>query len=311
MDLELAKQQIKEAVAKGDWLTVSRIIGAPLDPRKPNPDIVSAICEIQEPADPTEYLFYFDVDEDVKEVYTLTNTGTITCQTITPGTPSAVPFANFMSKCYSVHIVDLMNAKFDIIGKKKVAVGRSLDAKEIKKVLDLALTGTPGANQLAPDSGDTFFTYAKLLEMRKLIGDYSDDFVLIVGADVDQEILLWDYNENKYHSLKEALADLRIEIIKVSGTLKLDGGAEEAIFAANKALLVGRSSVVGRPISFGRKLIASVSMLGGEVDEAKQRIVIVQPALCRDGEAPKVSTWGMEQFNAVVINSKALASYEK
>ena len=48
---------------KYDHLELARIIGEPRDPRKPYPDLVTAICQIGY-ADPDEYVYYFDVNQD-------------------------------------------------------------------------------------------------------------------------------------------------------------------------------------------------------------------------------------------------------
>lgn len=310
-NLEVAKEQLKEATEKGNYPEIARIIGAPIDPRKPYPKVVEAICDTEPPASPEEYLFYFDVDEDVKEVYTLSNTATVTVQKITPTAPNAVVFAGVQSKAYRVHISDLLSAKFDVIGKKKNAVVRSLDAKEIKKVLDVGLAGVPGANQFSLASGVTRFTYDKLVDMIEAVADYGEDYVLVMGSNIWRDIITWDYDENKYHSIKAMTDDLDVEMIKVTGTLKEDGGSETAILDANKALLVARNTVVGKPFSFGRKLIASAKVLGEETDEPKQRKIAVLPAVIANGEEPSVTVWGFEEIACVLKNSKAIASFER
>ena len=111
-NLEVAREEMQNAGQANNWREVARLIGAPVDPRKPYAPIIEAICDVEAPASPRDNMFYFDVDEDVKEVYTLTNTGVVTVQKITPNTQTAVAFACVQSKAYRVHIVDILSAKF-------------------------------------------------------------------------------------------------------------------------------------------------------------------------------------------------------
>jgi len=308
-ELELAKKQLREAIVTQNWIEIARIFGAPIDPRKPLAEVIGLVADIEAPASPEEYLFYFDVDEDVKYVYALAHDGTVTKVDVTVGTPSTVTFVGIQSPVYMIQIVDLNNAKFDVIGKKKKAVTRALDCEELYYVLQLLWAGTAEANQFDLDSGKTYFDFPKLLEMINSISDYGDNYVLITGSTVDNDIILTDYNENKNQSVLTMIDRLKVKVQKVTGTFTLDGEST-AIMASDEAILVAVNSLAGKPVSFGRKNLNQGTVID-ETQDAKERISTVVPAIPKNGEKPSVGVWGYGEFMAVLVNSKAVARFKR
>ena len=305
--------KLEKAAREGNFTEVAKIVGEPLDPLKPYPEVVKLICDVDTTAVGID-LYSFDVDEDVKEVYVLANNAaTITSVQVTPSSPNSVSFNDIASREYRFHLYDLYRAKYDIVGKKKKAITRSMDAKEIKLVLDVALAAVPGANAHTGEA-DAKFKYPDLIELIEDIMDYGDKFVLVAGASVWKDMILWDYDENKYRSLKEALEDLGIDRVRISGTVKTDGGGAEALLNADKVLLVALNSVTGKPIKFSRReLPGDFEGIKEEKDAAKQRVVIISPAIMNIGadRLPSVGAVGLESIAIVATNSKCLSSFEK
>lgn len=312
-DLQIARKELKDATSRMDFPEIARIIGEPLDPRKPVADVISAVADIEPAASPDEYLYYFDVDEDTKYVWTLSSGGTVTKIDVTLSTPSAVTFVGIQSPVYKIHIVDLNNAKFDVIGKKKKAITHAMDNYEVNAVLSLLWEGTPAANQFSLDSGQTYLTFPKLLEMLNAISPYGDKYVLITGSTVDDDIILTDYNENKNHSVLAMMDRLNITRIKVTGTFTssaTSGASATQIMTATRAILVATSSLAGKPVSFGRKkLVPGVAI--NTTQDTRLRLNTVVPVIPRNSEAPSVGIWGYGEYQAVLKNSLAVARFTR
>jgi len=173
------------------------------------------------------------------------------------------------------------------------------------------------ANQFDLSSGKTGFTYANLVDMIDVVQDYGDKFVLIAGTTIAKDIVLWDWTENKYHSLKEALADLNVEIIRVNQTVTIDGGSTPVI-ASTKAYLVATDTEVGKPVLFVRKKLDSISMLGGVISEAgdqPERLIItsMNPVTVLSGSKRylAVGVTGYEELVVAIINPYALACFTR
>lgn len=318
-----AKEELKKAVTDGKlFAEVARIIGEPLDPLRPYPKVVEMLCEVSEPADKGEDVYKFDVDEDVKEVFYINANGQVTSTQVTPATPSQINFCDVLTTEFYVAFTDLLKAKYDVLGRKKVTIGRALNADEIKKTLlvhDSAIINDAD-HRIVLGSGETKFKYSHLIAMREAIKDYGDGFVLVVGSQIDEDIILWDYDENKYHSLKEALADLRIEIVRVVGKVSIgdqttspynQSSSEKSLLNANKAILVALNTEAGKPAVFCRRMIDSLELLGGEIDAQMQRATILSPAIMPVGtkRIPAVGVVGFESVALAVRNNKAIAGF--
>ena len=309
-ELEIARKELKQAVASMNFYEMARIIGTPLDPRKPVADVINLIADKEPDASPDEYLFYFDVNEDVKYVYALAHDGTVTKVDVTVNSPNAITFTKTQSPVYNIQIVDLNSAKFDVIAKKRKAVTNALDNKEVYDVLNIALAAaTSSGNTFTLDSGKSYLDFPKILEMYNAIAPYGDNYVLIVGSTVDSDIVLTDYRENKNQSVLSMLDKLNIKRVKITGTVKVDGSDKE-VLDPNKAILVATSTLAGKPLSFGRKKLVPGTAINSNIDP-KLRLNVVVPAIPKNGESPSVGVWGYGEIQCVAKNSKAVASFER
>jgi len=306
--IEKAKSQMKAAVESSNmFLELAKIWGEPLDPLRPYPRVVELLCSV-DTTEAGENTYSFDTDEDAKEVYHIDTNDNVTSTQVTPNAVASVPFVDVLTKEYYVSFTDLLTAKYDVIARKKKTVNRALNADEIKKVMLITDAAVASGNRVVLASGTTKFTYSNLIQMREYVKDYGDNFVLVVGSQIDHDIILWDYDENKYHSLKQALADLNIQIVRVVGNVSIDGSSK-AILNTNKALLVALNTEAGKPLAFSRKLLDRVELVGGEV--IQQRAIIVSPAIMPVGSnrKPAVGVCGFESIAAVAINTKAFAGF--
>jgi len=189
-----------------DALEVSRIIGEPRDPRKPYTMLQEKVCDTTTAA-PEDYTYVFDVLQDTDKVYIITATGELTQVAVTPDTPVLITFIDVASPEYYVTITDLCKKKEDVLARKTVTINRAMNAYENYLIVNAIDGAVQTANQHTLSSGKTGFSYDVLIDMIDGLIDYGDKFVLVAGATVAKDIVLWDWTENKYHSLKAALGD--------------------------------------------------------------------------------------------------------
>ena len=306
----------KDTGIKYSGIELAKILGEPRDPRKPYTLLQMTVCETQT-AEPEDYVYSFDVLQDTDKIYTITSTGELTQESVTPDSPALLTFIDIASPEYYVRITDLAKKKEDVLARKTTTINRAMNAYENR----LIVSGIDGAVQTAKqfdlNSGATTFQYSNLVDMLDSVIDFGDRFVLIAGTQIAKDIVLWDWNDNKYQSLKAALADLNVEIIRINQTVTIDG-ASTPVIATNKAYLVATDTEVGKPILFVRKKLDSIAMLGGVMSEAgdqPERLIISSsnPVTVLSGSKRflAVGVTGYEELIVSVINPYALACFTR
>lgn len=309
-ELEQAKLELSQAAAAQNWLEVSRLIGTVEDPRKPIDEIIVRLCNVLPNADPETMLFHFEADEDAKVVYYLSRNGTITALDLELLEPTAVAFRALVSPVKELQMIDLNNAKYDVIGKKKLAIARAMNNAELKNVLDLywaAKTASGEAGAFTPDSGEEFLTLPKVVEMLEAIEAYGDKPVLVCGSEVYNDLFLTDYKEDKNQSVRAQFKELGIEPVKVTGSVTVDGSTS-VILNAKRAILVNTETVNGKPAEFIRKNLSAFSVLNQQ-SEPKSRIATVIPAIPTGAAVPKVKLFGYGEFQAVLTVPQAASVF--
>ena len=297
-----------------DSFEIARIIGEPVDPKKPYPEVVSLVCEV-DTADPNEYVYYFDVLAETDIVYIITSSGEITQSNVSPDTPVALTFVDTASPEYYVKLTDLASAKERTLARKVKTINRALNAWETYKVISLIDAAVPAGNKFTIGSGAATFNYERLVTMIDAITDYADGYVLLAGTTIDKDIKLWDWNDNKYTSLATALKDLNVTIVRQFGSVTVDGGSV-SILPADYAYLVGTSTQIGKPLIFVRKKLSDIDLLGGAIyenGEKPERLVFVSPnpihATSGTSRYLAVGITGFEEIAAAVVNVYALARF--
>lgn len=295
-------------------LEIARILGEPVDPKKPYPEVIELVCET-DIAEPTDYTYYFDVLVETDKVYTITATGAVTQENVTPDNPVLLTFADFASPEYYVKITDLASAKERTLARKVKTINRAMNAQEVQTLIGLIDAAVPVANVFAIGSGYHAFTFERLVTMIDAITDYADSYVLLAGTVIDKQIKLWDWNDNKYTSLAAALKDLNVTIVRQFGSVTVDGSSS-AILNANTAYLVGTSSATGKPIIWVRKRLDDIDLMGGAIKEngeKPQRLIFVSPnpihATTGTTRYLAVGITGFEEYAAAVVNPYALSKY--
>lgn len=301
---------------KYSQLEIAKILGEPKDPRKPYTNLVELICET-DTANPEDYVYVFDVLQDTDKVYVITSTGEVTQENVSPDTPATLSFADIASPEYYIKITDLAKAKEKTLARKVETINRALNAYENYKVISLIDASIQSDKSFSLASGEDHFNYEHLVNMISAIEDYADDYVLVCGSTIRKDIRLWDWKDNKYTSLAEALKELNVEIKKINQTVTIDD-ASTSVLAATKAYLVGRNSEVGRPVLFVRKKLDTISMLGGVISEdgdAPERLIFASPnPVTVVGSSKRylaVGVTGYEEIAGAVVNPYALSYFSR
>ena len=301
---------------KYDALEIARIIGQPVDPRRPYPTLIERVCET-DTANPDEYVYYFDVIMDTDTIHTITSTGAVTTVNVSPDTPTELTFADLASPEYYVKLIDLAKSKERVLARKKATINRALNAEEnyqVIQLIDTAATARSNLNDLR--SGETSFNYHHLIDMMDDVIDYSENYTLVCGTQIDKDIKLWDFVDNKYHSLKEAFSDLDIDVVRINQTVTRDGSST-SVLDSSVAYLCGKvTEEPGKPLLWVRKKMDDIERLGGVIQSAgdkPERLVFVSPNPMNISGTRylAVGMTGFEEYTAATTNSYAFSKFTR
>jgi hypothetical protein len=150
--------------------------------------------------------------------------------------------------------------------------------------------------------------------MMDQIIDYSEEYKLVAGTQIDKDIKLWDWKDNKYHSMVEAFNDLGIEVVRVNQSVTRDGSATN-VLASTRCYLTGTvTEKPGKPLLFVRKKLSEIEMLGNTITEkgdGVERLVFVgaNPTTISSTRYLAVSVVGYEQYAAATQNPYAISRF--
>ncbi len=299
---------------KYDHLEIARIIGEPKDPGRPYSELITKICET-DTADPNEYVYYFDVLAETNYIYTTIASG-ITQLNVSPDSPALLSFTDLSSPEYYVKITDLANAKERTLARKKATINRAMNFEEnyqIVALLDAAAIARGNLNDLR--SGESTLNYRTIIDMIDQIIDYSENYVFVVGTNIDKDLKLMDWVDNKYASSIEAFKALGIETVRLNQTVTRDGSGT-AVLNANIAYLAGTTTEMGKPLLFVRKRLNEIEKLGGIISDTgdkAERLVFVSPNPVQVSSTRylAVGMTGYEQYTAATINSYAISKFTR
>ena len=254
------------------------------------------------------------------KVYVITASGEITQENVSADTPGTLTFVDLASPEYYLKLTDLAKSKERTLARKVTTINRAMNEYENYKVISLIAAACLSANKFSLGSGETAFRYSHLIDMLDAVKDYGDSYVLVVSGTIDKDIILWDWTENKYHSLKDALGDLNIEIVRVAASQKVTvDGAVTQVLGSTKAYLIARDSEMGKPVLWVRKRLNEIELLGGvikeEDGERPERLIFASPNPVSVGTNNTrylaVGVTGYEEFAGAVVNPYALAEFTR
>lgn len=299
---------------KYDALEIARIIGEPVDPRRRYPNLVNAFADT-DTADPNEYVYYYDVLLETDKIFTNSASG-LTTTNVVPDDPVLLTFTDIATDEYYVKINDLINAKERTLARKKLTINRAMDAEENYQMILLMDAAAISRGNLSDlRSGERSFNFSHLIDMVDQVIDYSEDYSMAVGTQIDKDIKLWDWTDNKYHSTVEAFNDLGISLNRINEVVTRNS-VQTTVLSAYVAYLGGKTTQIGKPILFVRKRMNEIERLGGVISESgdrSERLVFVSPNPVQVSTTRylAVALTGFEQFAAVTKNAYAFAKFTR
>lgn len=307
---------IKEEVLL-EW---SKIVGQPLDPRKPHPEIVSTLCNL-ETANPNEYVYAYDALLETEVIHTITSTGEVTQVAVTPDTPTILTFADFSTPEYRILLKDLASAKEKTLARKKKTITRALDTVEAQAIIALLASATTATgNEHGLTSGQTKFRFENLIDMVEDITDYGGDLHLVGGATIFKDKSLWNYDINKNQSVLEAYKALNIKEIRIPATMTMTkDSASTDVINTNVAYLVATDTSMEKPLLFVRKKIGNIEGLEGvmidTMDTEKERMIMWSPNPVQLANGTKrywaIGIGGWEEIVGAVVNQYAVSEFTR
>jgi len=271
-------------------LEISKLIGEPINYQLPVPVELREICNL-DTVEPGEKLWrYTNVDSDLDTILVVDTTdGKLVQVKRSPLGDTEISFQGLNSKKEYV-LVDAVLSSPDtkVLGRKKEAITRGMDKRELKLVLDglEADTNTPGnanVQEYTIASGDDL--YDAIMAMKHLVEDYGDDYVLLCGSAVKEAIDMYDKDNagtfNYNVTLIAKLKELGITPMKIFGKVEsTDGGGEAVLLNTKHMILLARNSRVaeGKPIWFVRRKISPeiARLMGADVDQAQRALMVGQ-----------------------------------
>jgi hypothetical protein len=140
--------------------------------------------------------------------------------------------------------------------------------------------------------------------------------VLVAGTQIDKDIKLWNWTDNKYANLLEAFNDLGISVQRINQTVSLDS-VNTNVLASTVAYLVGtQTEQPGKPLLFVRKRMNEIEKLGGIISESgtqAERLVFISPNPVQVSSTRylAVGMTGFEEIVVAVTNPKAIAKFTR
>lgn len=303
---------------KYNQLELAKILGQPLDPRKPYPNLVEALCETDS-ADPDEHVYYYDVLKDTDKVYVITSTGEVTPVNVTPDADVEFTFVDTASPEYYVKLTDLAKSKERVLARKKATINRALNAKELHYILSLIIAGCPGGNKFSLASGEERFNITHLVDMIDVVKDYGDAYVLLVSSVVEKDIILWNWNDNKNIDIFRTFEKLNVKLQRIPNEQVTIDGTPTDLIASNRAYLIStasESSIGRKPLLFVRRRLNDLELLGGVISESgekPERLIFTSPNPMNVGGTRylAVGLTGYEEVVGALVNPYAIAQFTR
>lgn len=304
---------------------IAKLIGSPIDPNLKCPVELQEMCDIEtaEPGEPV-YLFTDDDGNGVDKIYAVdTTNGYIMNVKISLTEPTALTFTFLQSKREYVLLSDILGTNaYGVSGgktgadqlafaRRKNAIARSMDKKEVKSCFDaiLAVSG----QEVAQATGEDI--YDVISNMIEKIEDYSTDYILFMGATAWKTMNDYEKDKAATHnydvSIEKMLAKHQVKAMKVIGNIQYRdssdaSGSNLAVLNTNTMVMVGRNSslTAGKPLVFVRRKIANaVSELNNVTVDAKERGLFISNAPMSLG-SNDIEGYGVYGFESVVIALK-------
>lgn len=311
--VEAAKKQMQQiAFAANREEQIARVINETYDVEYPIADVIGAFMNTQS-ADPFEPIYYFVPSLPIKKVYILTTDCNVTHEKVTPGSRNLLEFTSLVTPDYWICLHELLKGAYNILDLYAETIQEALNRYETYSVLQLVdAAATAQGNVFTVDSDETTLTYPKLVQIKKAVRKYGRKLVMIAGANVDENVMLMNYDADKNQpvNIKDVIDEYYvIESLEVT----VDGVAKPVIDPDVAYVIAVSDSKGNRPGYFIRRKI-SADVLAGTTDTtivAKERAVIVTGMMKAMGTVEKFAKGiaGFEQVGVVITNPYTVAKF--
>jgi hypothetical protein len=289
-------------------------LGQPINPNlKVNP-VLGEMADVLPAVKPGEDVKTFaDRSDFAKEIYTVDSNGAITAHKNTPSTATKLTFDHWNSRLEYLLVSDVMDAEDQsYLAEKKVSITDSMDSNEVRQIIAgiLALSSQEVTQATADD------IYEVIRSLKNKIGDYGDNYLLLVGTSVKD--LIDNYSKDNASNfdyevdLQKYLTDAGITVVKVIGSIDIDASGSEKILADDTAIMIARNSTIaqGKPIKFVRRQInpAIAEAMGVTPDAAERAVVIVATPVNLGGiNTLGYACYGYESLVIAITNYRAIS----
>ena len=311
----MSEKPVVKPEMKDVTLEIAQLIGSPINTQLPVPVELSAIADTFT-AEPGEKVYRFqNLDKTADVVLDVDTDGIITVKKRSLLGSVELTFKGLNSKLDFVLVEDVLNqADTRVLAGRKEAITRGMDKKELKLIIDALLTphadyfpaNQVDANEIEPATGDDL--YDVIMKMKHVIEDYGDNYVLVCGSSVKEEIDNYDKKQSTtlhYNvDLVGRLAKMGITVMKVFGKVSVaDNEAEVSLMDAKKMILIAQNSRIadGKPVKFVRRKVSPeiAQLMGADVDNT-QRALIVNPTPVIDAGENKLA-YGIYGYESVIF----------
>lgn len=167
-------------------LEISKLIGEPVDIRKPVPFEIMAVADVLPTAEPGEKCWiYSSVDDEAEYILAVDGDGVITTIKKSPLGDTEISFAGFNSRLEYVLVDDVLGSPdTQVLARKKEKITRGLDKRELSLLIN-AIEGTAdtgsfkdnlpsGASIQSNDASTGDDLYDVIMAMKHKLEDYGD-----------------------------------------------------------------------------------------------------------------------------------------
>lgn len=302
---------------------VSQILGEPRDARVNNgfDQIITMVSEVAS-AEPTDYVYYHVARIPVDKVVNITSTGYVVQENISLIAPTAFTFIDMASNEQYVKFVDLAKRKEDVLARVNQSIDFGLNSWELYYLLGLMATACASTgNQVTLDTAEVRFSFEHAVEMIQKVVDYGDNYVLLMGANVDADVKMWEFNDNKFMSTLAQLERLGVKRVRVPAFSVTVDGTPTAIIDPNKAYLVAlnsNSAMAQKPCLFVRRKLGEIAELTGVLSadgKVPERLILTTgnpvPVGATNQRMLAVAVNGYEELVAAITNPYAICEFER
>jgi hypothetical protein len=302
----------------------AKLIGEPINPNAIGLPIELATIANYDTAEPGEHVYRLsNVDKTADVVLVADAAGLITPVKRTPIGDTLLTFVDVNSKLEYVQIGEVLNSPDQTaLARRKSAITRSMDLREIKIVLDALITPSSSYfpanqvdnNEVTVASGQDL--YDVFVAMKQKIEDYGDNFPCLVAPNVKSKLDVYDKEQasvfNYNVDIMDKLRSVGIEVTKIFGMVSLaDNEVETALLASNKIIMVSENSRIpnaGKPITVVRRKFSAeiAQMMGATVDSVQRALITVNAPVQNDGNRAAFGIYGYSSNIFCITNPYAV-----